>query len=288
MAVPDLTDAIEHLQRKNLEAAIASLERKVEELPAHLTAHVLLARAYEADHQWSKALTCWENVRFLMPNSPVGREGKARTLRRLNREADAADDTSPNGAAASPEDEPPAAPDPAPDAAPDADGGDASDDDSDPDPDAETEDTPASDPPDELAQLRQQAEAEARSGGARPGLADNASSPAPEDEAPAPEEHVDQLEDEDDLDHLIEKLESARIEPTPDAETEAPPPDLDDEVDDLVSETLARIHENQDQYRKAARIYVRLASQEPDRAREYLERAARMRQKADSAAPEAD
>ena len=283
MAVPDLTDAIKHLQRKNLEAAIASLERKVEELPAHLTAHVLLARAYEADHQWNEALTCWENVRFLMPNSPVGREGKARTLRRLNRATDAADDASPNGADASPEAPSPAAPDPAPD----ADAGNASDDDS--DPDAGAEDAPAaSDPPDELAQLRQQAEAEARSGGARPGLADSASSPAPEDEAPAPEEHVDQLEDEDDLDRLIEKLESARIEPTPDAETEAPPPDLDDEVDDLVSETLARIHENQDQYHKAARIYVRLASQEPDRAREYLERAARMRQKADSAAPEAD
>lgn len=277
MAVPALMDAIEHLQRKNLEAAIASLERKVEELPAHLTAHVLLARAYEANHQWSKALTSWENVRFLMPNSPVGRKGKARTLRRLNREADAADDTSPNGAAASPEDEPSGGPDPAPD----ADAGDASDADAAPDPDVEAEDAPDSDPPDELAQLRQQAEAEARSGGARPGLADNASSPAPDDEEPAPEEHVDQLEDEDDLDHLIEKLESARIEPTPDAEAEVPPPDLDDEVDDLVSETLARIHENQDQYRKAARIYVRLASQEPDRAREYLEQAARMRQKAD-------
>jgi hypothetical protein len=286
MAVPDLMDAIEHLQRKNLEAAIASLERKVEELPAHLTAYVLLARAYEANHQWNRALTCWENVRFLMPNSPVGQEGKARTLRRLNRGPDTPENTAPENTA--PEDEPSADPDPVPD----ANAGDASDADavdaSGADARAEAEPPPSSDPPEELAQLRQQAEAEARSGGARPGLTANPSSPAAAPEETAPEEPADQLEDEDDLDHLIEKLESARIEPTPDAEAEAPPPDLDNETDDLVSETLARIHENQEQYRKAARIYVRLASQEPDRAREYLERAARMRQKADSAAPEAD
>lgn len=275
MAVPDLTDEIEHLERKNLEAAIASLEHKVEALPAHLTAHVLLARAYEANHQWEKALTYWENVRFLMPNSPVGQEGKARALRRFNREEDAADDASLAEEPAPSEDE--AAPDPDPSLSTD--------------PDAEADDAPSSAPPDELAQLRQQADAEARSGGARPGLANEASSPAspaPEDEETAPEERVDQLEDEDDLDRLIEKLESAHIDPAPDAETEAPPPDLEDEVDDLVSETLARIHEAQNQYRRAARIYVRLASQEPDRSREYLERAARMRQKADSTSPETD
>ena len=47
MAVPDLQDAINHLQQKDVDGAIATLERKIEELPAHLTAHVLLARAYE-------------------------------------------------------------------------------------------------------------------------------------------------------------------------------------------------------------------------------------------------
>jgi hypothetical protein len=274
MAVPALKDAIEHLQRKDLEAAIASLERKVEELPAHLTAHVLLARAYEADHQWQKALTCWENVCFLMPNSPVGQEGKARTLRRLTRETEAAGDTS------SPEPAPPES----------ASGEAAASSPSPPAPDASAPDAEeaSSSPPDGLAQLRQRAEAEARSGGARPELADRPSPSEAESDEPAPEERVGQLEDEDDLDRLIEKLESARIEPPPDAEGEAPPPDLDNEVDDLVSETLARIHEAQDQYRKAARIYVRLASQEPERAREYLEAAARMRRKAEAASEDAD
>ena len=81
MAVPDLQDAINYLQQKDLDAAIRTLEQKIEELPAHLTAHVLLARAYEAKRQWTQSLKCWENVRFLMPNSPVGREGKQRVLR---------------------------------------------------------------------------------------------------------------------------------------------------------------------------------------------------------------
>ena len=275
MAVPDLKDAIEHLQRKDLDAAIAALERKIEELPAHLTAHVLLARTYEADHQWRKALTCWENVRFLMPNSPVGQEGKARTLRRLTREGDdAADDAAPPEETTPPADNTPSEPD----ASPAAEAGETADADSGADGEAPSS---SADPPEELQQLRQQAAAEARSGGARPGLAGEAPSASASADEPAPEERVDQLEDEDDLDHLIEKLESARIEPDPDAEGEVPAPDLDDEVDDLVSETLARIHEAQDQYRKAAQIYVKLASQEPDRAREHLEKAAEMREKAD-------
>ena len=274
MAVPDLKDAIEHLQRKDLDAAIAALERKIEELPAHLTAHVLLARTYEADHQWRKALTCWENVRFLMPNSPVGREGKARTLRRLTREGTST-------AAASPSPEEPAPPAEETPSAPDASPAAGADGTADAERDADAGAPSSSDPPDELQQLRRQAEAEARSGGARPDLASETASASATDDEPAPEERVDQLEDEDDLDHLIEKLESARIDPDPDAEGEVPAPDLDDEVDDLVSETLARIHEAQDQYRKAAQIYVKLASQEPDRAREHLEKAAEMREKAD-------
>jgi len=82
-------------------------------------------------------------------------------------------------------------------------------------------------------------------------------------------------------------LESARIEPDPDVD-EVPAPDLESDVDDIVSETLARIHEAQDQYRKAAQIYVKLASQEPDQARVYLEKAAEMRRKAERNAPEDD
>jgi len=276
MAVPDLKDAIEHLQRKDVDAAIATLEHKVEELPAHLTAHVLLARTYEARHEWTKALTCWENAHFLMPNSPVVREGKARVLRRMD-EAEPADEPSPASETS---------PETPPDAAAESDDANAA-------PEGPTgnpsDDSPSSSgPPSDLEQLRQQAEAEARSGGARPDLAAaaspaEASSPNDASGPATPEDRIDQLEEDDDLDHLIDNLKSARIEPDPDAEEDVPPPDLENDVDDLVSETLARIHEAQDQYREAAQIYVKLASQEPDRARQYLEKAAEMREKADDA-----
>lgn len=345
MAVPDLEDAISHLQQKNPDAAIAALEKKIDELPAHLTAHVLLARAYEAKQQWTDALTSWENVRFLMPNSPVAREGKERVLRHL-RKGDAAPsssspapaDTVPSAAdsteAATSSSDTEAAPDTSGEPPVDADPPDTTDDAEDTDESADTpegkppQETPSeeepstatpddSDAPDsspdpapskskekpttaseavsELEQLRRQAEEEARQGGARaaPGGptpdADSSPDDTPEStsvpDAPTapdtPEERVREMNEDDDLERLIDELESARIEPNPDVE-EVPTPDLDDDVDDIVSETLARIHEAQDQYRKAAQIYVKLASQEPDQARTYLQKASEMRERAEA------
>jgi tetratricopeptide (TPR) repeat protein len=307
MAVPDLQAAISHLQQKNVDAAITMLEEKIDELPAHLTAHVLLARAYEARGRWEDALQCWENVRFLMPNSPVAKDGKARILRRLGQSGtqtsasagrSSAGEVSPNGTAPSGKDEAsdaasaeaddPAAPD-APPTAPDSPEAPTADDE--PEADAEEEDaeealasspTTAAEAVSELEQLRQQAEEKARQGGARPNMSPGSTAPD------TPEERVEQLEDDDDLDRLIDELESARIEPRPEMD-EVPEPDLDSDVDDIVSETLARIHEAQDQYRKAAQIYVKLASQEPDQARAYLQKASEMREQAEAQeAAEAD
>jgi thioredoxin-like negative regulator of GroEL len=82
-----------------------------------------------------------------------------------------------------------------------------------------------------------------------------------------------------DLDRLIDELEGARIDPQPDV-SDAPKPDLENDIDDMVSETLARIYISQDQYEEAARVYLRLASQEPDRAQEHLEKAAALRDRA--------
>ena len=275
MAVPDLQDAINHLQQKDVDGAIATLERKIEELPAHLTAHVLLARAYEAKHQWDRALTCWENVYFLMPNSPVAREGKRRVFRHMEggEDIDEVEEVAPS-VPGTPKTEDTASDAPAPEPSPTA--------------DAAEEDPPTTAPEavSELDKLRQQAEQEARQGGARPALG-NTPNPAGTSDAGTPEERVDALEDagDDDLDQLIDELESARIEPDPDVD-DAPAPDLENDVDDIVSETLARIHEAQDQYRKSAQIYVKLASQEPDRAREFLEKAAEMRKKAEQQSEE--
>lgn len=393
MSVPDIQHALNLLRQKEVDAAISTLEKQVQELPAHLTAHVLLARAYESKRVWDKALKAWENAYFLMPNSPIVGEGKRRVHEKMEREGrgdsapsatppkapteatprakdapastppsdspeapaestaaedTAAEDTAPEDTAATaaatdtadeaasgrvaspdsesrtPRAEPPAepsAPSPAEqyladdeddeDEAPSAEAPSAEDLEEDPLYDATDESDasgefriplPDMEPPrggdeeddapsgqtttadkalSELDKLRKQAEQEARSGGARPDLAQQVKQ---RQEEALPEEEGEEEEDEvtGDLDRLIRELESARIEPRPDLE-EVPTPDLeDDDVEDLVSETLARIYAAQGQYREAARIYVKLASQEPAQARYHLENASDMREKAEA------
>src|SRR5690606_25630161 len=41
----------------------------------YVTAHVLLARVCEAEHQWGEALTAWQQAYVFMPNSPVINNG---------------------------------------------------------------------------------------------------------------------------------------------------------------------------------------------------------------------
>jgi tetratricopeptide (TPR) repeat protein len=81
----------------------------------------------------------------------------------------------------------------------------------------------------------------------------------------------------DELDLLISQLEDApRIRPDP--AYSGPTVSLDDSgVDDLASETLARIYAAQNQFAQAALIYEKLAAQQPEQADAYLERAAEMR-----------
>lgn len=88
----------------------------------------------------------------------------------------------------------------------------------------------------------------------------------------------------DDLDRLIQELEGARITPRPDLDA-IPEPDLDDDLDDMVSETLARIYEAQKQYAEAAKVFHALADQHPERREEFEEKAAEMSRKAEGEAP---
>jgi hypothetical protein len=82
-----------------------------------------------------------------------------------------------------------------------------------------------------------------------------------------------------DLDELIEMLENApRLRPVGDEY-------LDDDVEgeaggEVVSETLARIYETQQQYAAAARAYASLAREHPERTEEFEARAAEMRRRA--------
>lgn len=79
-----------------------------------------------------------------------------------------------------------------------------------------------------------------------------------------------------DIDSLIASLESARIVPHPDA-AGLPAPDLDDDIDDVASETLASIYASQHRYKEAARIYDVLAERRPEHAAAFREKAARLR-----------
>lgn len=283
MSLPDLQEPLALLEQKNFGEAVDVLEQKVSALPAHLGAHVLLAYAHEGREQWEEAMGAWEEVHFLLPNSPIASAGKQRVLRRMDGIEDEAEAPRPSEAHPTrPADATPRR-SAADEGDPDEREEDVEEDSVETGPVQEPEDTdpdePSPEADDELAQLRRQAEQEARQGGARPGLSDEPSS--------TPEEQVEQFEEEessDDLNHLIDKLESARIDPDPDAEAEAPPadPTPDDDTEEVVSETLARIHEGQDDYEKAAHIYAQLAEQEPHRADEFRQKAQEMERKADT------
>ncbi|PSQ92891.1 MAG: hypothetical protein BRD30_01975, partial [Bacteroidetes bacterium QH_2_63_10] len=268
MSLPDLQEPLDLLEQKDYTAAVEVLEQKVAALPAHLGAHVLLARSYEAQERWGRALEAWADAQFLMPNSPIVETGKRRVLRRIDGIEDGdeplplaefpdpdAQPADPTTADASPEEEP-----------------------QEREPVDEDDDSSSTEGASGLTELRHQAEREARQGGARPGPADDVSSAdsssSPEESA-TPEEQIERLEDEgdtDDLDRLIDKLQSARIDADPDAVADAPPPssgetaaeapDEDDPNEDdpgeVVSETLARIHEGQGDYEEAAHIYAQL------------------------------
>jgi tetratricopeptide (TPR) repeat protein len=109
---------------------------------------------------------------------------------------------------------------------------------------------------------------------------------AAREEEPGREEDAAEKEPSDDLDRLIQELETARIVPDPDLD-DVPEPELDDDIDDMVSETLARIYASQEKYLEAARAYERLAQMQPARADTFMERADEMRARAAQAEDEA-
>jgi len=101
--------------------------------------------------------------------------------------------------------------------------------------------------------------------------ADIAPSAEPAAAAPPPEFQ--------DLDRLINELETASIVPDPDIPMVSAD-DLESDIEDVVSETLARIYANQSYFEEAAAVYQKLAVQHPHRKEEYLQRSAEMKEKA--------
>lgn len=75
-----IQEAARHLAEGRAADAAAVLERLVEDFPVYVTAHVLLAKAYEASHRPDDALRAWHDAYFLMPGSPLIARERARLL----------------------------------------------------------------------------------------------------------------------------------------------------------------------------------------------------------------
>ncbi len=280
----NLQDAIQRLKRGRLSEAVTILRDLTARHPTHVTAYVLLAQALEAAGQPTEALQVWREAYVLLPNSPRITKGIERTAGvpftvkpsahpGTSEETESSSDGHPMAepviSTESPA-PPPAAeapefqiPPPPPIVSPEADwldlSADVFQDQGKPAPPApvEEEEDPLWDNLGTTVASLEQAFTSAMT------------SP--------PRTIGDDIED---LDSLIQELDGARIVPNPDIES-IPPPTFDDaEMDEMVSETLARIYLAQKQYQEAARIYELLAQQHPERAGAFREKAAEAREMA--------
>ena len=96
---------------------------------------------------------------------------------------------------------------------------------------------------------------------------------------PAESKAAPKLPEFEDLDALIVELESAKIIPDPDVKA-IPADELETEIEDVVSETLARIYAAQRYFQEAGRVYEKLAEQNPERTDEFQQKAQQMQKRA--------
>ncbi len=79
-------------------------------------------------------------------------------------------------------------------------------------------------------------------------------------------------DEEDDLNRLIDELDAARLVPDPDIDPISDE-ELSVEIEDVVSETLAKIYASQKYFQEAGDAYLKLAVQYPARRSEFLAKA---------------
>jgi tetratricopeptide (TPR) repeat protein len=83
----------------------------------------------------------------------------------------------------------------------------------------------------------------------------------------------------DDLSKLIDELDAVRMVPDPDIELISDD-ELEVEIEDVVSETLAKIYASQNYFQEAGDVYRKLAIQYPERESEFMAKADDMNDRA--------
>ncbi len=252
MLMPDLRDAAAHLDAGEAITVVTRLEPVVRMMPSYAAAHVLLARAYGMTEQWTEAHTTWKKACLLVPTSQVLRASLLHSTQMLRRAARAKTAPVPKPTPVSR----PVAPSETPrqTTAPSV-------------ADSNHKEIDVSLKP---IQSRMAFPAEAR---LTPVPATEpqtvlGSKPRSISSSPRSARSTARAGSFDNLDDLIAQLEGARIEPRPDMDA-LPAPELESDIEDMVSETLARIYAAQKQFGEAANVYDKLAEQQPDRAEEY-------------------
>ncbi|MEM6326799.1 MAG: hypothetical protein AAF791_06720 [Bacteroidota bacterium] len=250
------------------EAAARELTALVHAAPTYAAAHVLLAKAREASGDRVRALEAWHRAYFLVPSSPLVRRERQRLLDALAPpEAEAIADEAPAVRADEPETAALLPPMAAPEAAP-------------PPPPPETD----WDVVDEHDEDGSEAFPAPPSRPVAPDLVPPGDDRVPAPGTPTGPPPTDAVEVpselDDDLDSLIRDLEDApRIQPDP--EYDGPEErGAEAAVDEVASETLAKIYAAQQQYAEAAVVYEKLARQSPGRAAELQKQAEEMRRRA--------
>ncbi|MEZ4702771.1 MAG: tetratricopeptide repeat protein [Rhodothermales bacterium] len=300
MSVYDIKEPLACLREGKADEAIPMLEQLKHITPGHVTSYVLLAQAYAAEARWQEAMITWQQAAFLMPNSPAIQKGLDHAMQMFAMVGPAPEQDGEEIVVA----DAPAQYEPAPEP------NDTLLDIEEPlmavEPEEEEEDIIAAflAPDDDILPdhatfevdvtedfvIDEDATDEAEEEAGEEDLEteataffDEPAEPAePAEPPPAANGAARAMPAEDEeLDRLIADLESARIVPKPDYETiEAP--DLGAPIDDMVSETLARIYEGQKQYDEAARMYDKLAILKPDRADDFTQKAVELRTRANS------